>query len=80
MNVKVLYPINDEKYLLNLFQHNLDNFYNTTKKESCFIYPINFEDFILENSSKYLFDLYLNSVLKFKRRSLRKVLNFLIHL
>ena len=66
------YPIHNENYLLNLFQHNLDDFYDDSKKESCFIYPDHFEDFILENSSKFLIDLYLSSSLKFKKKISRK--------
>ena len=66
------YPINDENYLLSLFQYNLDNFYDITKNESSFIYPVNFEDFILENSSKVLIDLYLNSALKLNKKISRE--------
>ena len=54
------YPIHDSNYLLNLFQYNLVNFYEISKKESFFIYPADFDDFILENSSKFLIDLYLS--------------------
>ena len=60
------YPIHDKNYLLNLFQEKLEKFYDNSKIKSSFNYPINFEDFILENSSKILIDLYLSSALKFK--------------
>ena len=60
------YPINDKNYLLNLFQDKLEKFYDKRKIESSFIYPIKFEDFIIENSSEILIDLYLSSALKFK--------------
>ena len=60
------YPIHDKNYLLHLFQDKLEKFYDNSKFKSSFIYPINFEDFILENSSKILIDLYLSSALKFK--------------
>ena len=66
------YPIHNENYLLNLFQYNLDDFYDDSKKESYFIYPAHFEEFILENSSKFLIDLYLSSSLKFKKKISRK--------
>ena len=66
------YPIHNENYLLNLFQDNLDDFYDESKKESRFIYPADFEDFILENSSKFLIDLYLCSSLKFKKKISRR--------
>ncbi len=62
------YPIQNENYLLNLFQDNINDFFDDRKEESCFIYPADFEDFILENSSKFLIDLYLNSSLKFKKK------------
>tara|TARA_Y100000589_G_scaffold291588_1_gene295185 strand:- start:10597 stop:11394 length:798 start_codon:yes stop_codon:yes gene_type:complete len=66
------YPIYDENYLLNLIQDNLNKFYDDGKKESSFSYPINFEEFILENSSQVLIDLYLDSALKLKNQFSRK--------
>jgi len=60
------YPIHDQNYLFNIFQDKLKKFYDNSRTESSFTYPINFEDFILENSSKILIDLYSRSALKFK--------------
>ena len=60
------YPIHDDNYLFNIFQDKLEKFYDNSRTESSFTYPIDFEDFILENSTKILIDLYLISALKLK--------------
>ncbi len=58
------YPIYKKDILLNLIQENLDNFYNDNQVEFSYNYPVEFEDFILENSAKNLISIYFKSTSK----------------
>ncbi len=66
------YPTNDKNILLNCIQDNLRNFYDYDIDKLAFTYPKDFEDFILENSTKFLINLYLSSALEVKKDLSRK--------
>ena len=66
------YATNDKNSLLNHIQDNLQNFYDYEVDQFSFTYPNDFEDFILENSTKFLINLYLSSALKVKKEFSKK--------